>query len=101
VLLQARQSIFEETLSPQADDFPPGVEASGNLIVGPTIRGEEDHLSANHFKIRQRIFGGATAQFLLLGGREHYRVWARAWHREGLLDLHDAIREWIFNQIIR
>jgi hypothetical protein len=95
MFLQPSQSIFEKTLAPHADDLTPGVESSGDSIVGQTFGGEQDHSGADHLKIRQRILGGAAAQFPLLGGREHYRVSTGAWHREGVLTFHYAIREWI------
>jgi hypothetical protein len=93
MFFQARHSIFEETFAPHADDFPPGVETSGDSIVGQAFGGEQDHSGADHLKIRQRIFGSAAAQFPLFRGREHYRVWANAWHREDVLLPQDAIRE--------
>jgi hypothetical protein len=96
VFLQTRQSIFKETLAPHANDLAAGIEASGDSMVGPAIGGEENHLGADHLKIRQRILGGTAAQFLLLGGGEHYRIRASTWHRKSVLLFHDAIREWTF-----
>jgi hypothetical protein len=34
VFVQARQSVFEETLAPHTDNLTPGVESSGDSIVG-------------------------------------------------------------------
>lgn len=99
MFLQARQAVFEETLAPHADDLTPGVESSGDSIVGQTFGGEQDHPGANHLEIRQRILGSAAAQFLLFGGRELYREWAGSWHREGDPISHDAIREWTFQLV--
>jgi hypothetical protein len=78
MFLQARQAVFEETLAPHTDDLTPGVESSGDSIVGQTFGGEQDHPGANHLEIRQRILGGATAQFPLFGSREHDREWTGA-----------------------
>lgn len=96
MFLQARQAVCEEALAPHTDDLTPGVESSGDSIVGQTFGGEQDHPGANHLEIWQRILGGAAAQFLLFGGREFYREWAGAWHREDNLVYHDAIRERTF-----
>jgi len=61
VLLQARETVFEDTLAPHADDLTPGVESSGDLIVGQTVGGEQDHSGADHLEVRQRILGGSAA----------------------------------------
>jgi len=71
MFFQTRQSVFEETLAPHADNLTAAVEASGDLIVGTAFGGEQNHLGAEHLKIRQRILGGAAAQFPLFGGREY------------------------------
>ena len=96
MFFQPRQAILEETLAPHADDLAPGVESGGDLIVGQAFGGEEDHPGPDHLKIRQRILGGAPAQFPLFGGGEHYREWTGAWHRKSDLASQDAIREWIY-----
>jgi hypothetical protein len=96
VFFQSCQSIFKKTLAPHADHLAAGIEASGDSIIGPAFGGEENHLGADHLKIRQRIPGGAAAQFLLLGGGEHYRIRTGSWHREKVLTFHDAIRERTF-----
>ena len=90
---QTRQAVFEETLAPHSDGLTPGVESSGDSIVGQTLGGEQDHPGANHLEIRQRILGSTAAQFLFFCGRELYREWAGTWHREGNLAYYDAIRE--------
>jgi hypothetical protein len=61
MFLQARQAVFEETLAPHTDDLTPGVESSGDSIIGQTLGGEQDHPGANHLEIRQRILGSAAA----------------------------------------
>lgn len=71
MFLQARQSVFEETLPPHADDLTPGVESSGDSIVGQAFGGEQDHSGADYLEIRQRILGSTAAQFPLFGSREH------------------------------
>jgi hypothetical protein len=90
---QAGETVFEETLAPHADDFAPGVEPSGDLIVGQSFGREQDHPGADYLEIRQRILGRAAAQFPLFNGGKLYREWTGAWHREGNLDYHNGIRE--------
>jgi hypothetical protein len=50
--LQASEPVFEETLAPHADDLAPGVEPSGDLIVGQALGGKQDHSGADHLGIR-------------------------------------------------
>jgi hypothetical protein len=75
-LVQAGQSIFEEALSPHADDLATGVQASGDLIIGQTLSGKKYHPGAQHLKIRQRIFRGSAEQLAFFLRGQLYRVWA-------------------------
>jgi hypothetical protein len=61
---QAGKSLFKEALAPLADDFSPGIQASSDLIVRPTLGSVKDHFGAEHLKIWQRIFRGSALQFL-------------------------------------
>lgn len=66
---EAGQTLLEEPFAPQADDLAAGVETSGDLVVGQALGGKENHLGADHFKIRQRILGarGDGVHALLAG----------------------------------
>jgi hypothetical protein len=55
-VLQPRQPLFKESLSPPADNLPSSIQAFGNLIIAETFGGEQNHFRSKHLKIRQRIF---------------------------------------------
>ena len=60
---QSQQAFLKESLSPLANDFTAGVQASSDLVIGPAFGGVEDHSGANDLAIWQRIFGGYCFQF--------------------------------------
>jgi hypothetical protein len=80
VFLQASQSLFKKALTPLADDFAAGVQAAGDLVVGPTVGGMENHFGAEHLKVWQRIFGCSALQFLSFDCRKFDFVWAFSRH---------------------
>jgi hypothetical protein len=93
-LLEARQSILEETLAPLADHLAPRVQARGNLVVVHALGCHQDHLGSNNLEIRQRISGGTPIQ---LGGLVSSKLdTERALPRHAQLPVegshHDAIR---------
>src|SRR5512136_532688 len=49
--LQTGESLFEEAFAPLTDDFPPGVQATRDGVIGPTFGGVKDHFGAEHLKI--------------------------------------------------
>jgi hypothetical protein len=51
-LVQSRQSLFEEALSPHTDDFATSVKARGNLIIGEAISSQKYHSGAHDLEIR-------------------------------------------------
>jgi hypothetical protein len=55
---------MEEPFAPQAHHIAPDRECGGNLVVGATLGGEEDHLGAQHLEIWQRIFSRSAVQDL-------------------------------------
>lgn len=83
-LLQAGQAFLEKPLSPHADDFATSVESCGNLIVGQTTGRQQNHLGADDFKIRQRIFHGAAMEFIFFLGRQTDGEGTCSWQSESL-----------------
>jgi len=53
---------MKEALAPQAHDIAPYRERGGDLLIGATLGGEQDHLGAEHFKIWQRILARPVFQ---------------------------------------
>ena len=52
LLFEPRQAEIEETLSPFADDLPREVKPRGDAVVGETLSGVKNDLSANDIAIR-------------------------------------------------
>jgi hypothetical protein len=46
------EAIGEEPFPPPTDDLTAAVEASGNLVVAPSLGGQQDHLGSLNLKIR-------------------------------------------------
>jgi hypothetical protein len=63
VFFQPRQAFGKEAFPPQADDFPTGIQALGDLVIGKTLGSMEDHAGTQDLKIWQRIFCGSGFQF--------------------------------------
>jgi hypothetical protein len=53
---------MEDALAPQAHDVAAHRECRVDLVVGPTLGGEQDHLGAQNFEIRQRILARPILQ---------------------------------------
>ena len=70
--LQARQTLLKEAFAPLADDLTPGVQATGDVIVGQSFRRVEDHLGPKDLIIRQRILDHPTFEFGAFLRRELY-----------------------------
>ena len=83
-VFQTGQASLKESLSPHADDLPSGAEALGDLVVGETLVGEKNHLGADNYKIRQRIFIDASDEFLSLISCESDSVWTLERHGNAL-----------------
>jgi hypothetical protein len=84
-VFQTRQAPLKESLSPHADNLPSGTEAFGNLIVGKAFVSQKHHLGANYHKIRQRIFTGASSEFLSFMRCKSDLVWTLTRHSKTLL----------------
>src|SRR5215468_142554 len=52
MLFQPRETIREESFAPKRYHFTAGVEAGGDLVVGPASGGVQDHLGPLDLKIR-------------------------------------------------
>jgi len=37
MILKTRHAFFEKALAPEGHDFSPGMEASGDRVIGPTV----------------------------------------------------------------
>jgi len=79
-LFEPWRAFVEEALAPQAHDIAPHRERGGDLVIGTTFGGEENHLGAENLAIRQRILTRTVFQHrtFLLG--ETDREWAVSWH---------------------
>jgi hypothetical protein len=77
---QAGQALLEESFAPLTDDFPTGIQATGNLIIGPTLGGAKNHPGAENLKIWQRILCGPMLQFRSFLSREQDLERAVSWH---------------------
>jgi hypothetical protein len=71
-LFQPAEAFVEEAFAPLADNFAARIQPSRNDVVGQVFGRHEDNFGPEYLKIRQRIFGRAMAEFLLLIWREHY-----------------------------
>jgi hypothetical protein len=71
---------MEEALAPQTHDIATDREHGGDLVVGVTFGGKQDHLGAKHLEIRQRILTRADFQYLPFMPRETDREGAMSWH---------------------
>jgi hypothetical protein len=63
-----------------ADDFPAGIQATSDVVVGEALSRVEDHLGAEHLIIRQRIFDCPAFEFPPLLRREFDLEWADSRH---------------------
>src|SRR5688572_2640671 len=52
LFLKARQSVFEDTVAPFADDLARHIEAGGDEIVAEPVGGQQDDLRADDVSIR-------------------------------------------------
>jgi hypothetical protein len=51
-LVQTRQAFLKETLAPHGNDFATGIQTGPNLIIAPTLGGQQDDFGPNDLKIR-------------------------------------------------
>ncbi len=61
-VVQPREPSLEEALAPLGDHFSTTVQPLGDLVVSPSVRGQEDHLGSQDLEIRQRIFSCTSMQ---------------------------------------
>jgi hypothetical protein len=52
LFLQAGQTLFEEALTPLADDLAGRVQTRRDLVVGQTVGGIQDNPGSHHITIR-------------------------------------------------
>jgi hypothetical protein len=52
LLVQPRETLLKEALSPFADNPPRGIDTGSNYVIGQAISGKEDDLRANYVAIR-------------------------------------------------
>jgi len=78
--LQPGQALFEEAFAPLADDFPAGIQATSDVVVGEALRRVEDHLGTENLIIRQRILDRPAFEFPPLLRCEFDLEWADSRH---------------------
>jgi hypothetical protein len=78
-LFEPGKSFMKEALAPQAHDIAPYRERSGDLLIGATLGGEQDHL-AGDFEIWQRILTRPVFQHHPLVPGEPDREGTTPWH---------------------
>jgi len=62
MLVEARQTVIEEALAPQADDVAADGQCGSVLVIPEALgRGQHD-ARANHLKVWQRILAGETLE---------------------------------------
>ena len=76
-LVEARQALLKETFTPEADDLASDRHGRGDLVIGPPVGREQDHLGAEHIEMWQRIFSGTPLENLPLVRRKHDGIAAR------------------------
>src|SRR2546425_8504581 len=80
LFLQPRESLLEEALAPLRDDLARRVEASGDLVVGQSLRGVEDDLGAYDVRSEEHTSELQSLAYLvcrlLLEKKKMYRVLA-------------------------
>ena len=54
-VVEAREPPLEEALAPLGDHLSATVQLLGDLVVSPSVGGQEDHLGSQDLEIRQRI----------------------------------------------
>jgi len=62
MIVEAGHALLEKALAPEGHDLPPGMEASGDRVIGPAFGRQEDHLGADDLKMGARIGGGSLLQ---------------------------------------
>jgi hypothetical protein len=79
-LLQAWQALLKEAFAPKANDVAAHRERGGNLVIGQTLRSEEDHSGTKNNIIWQRIFPRPVFQELFFLRRQLDDIWAFSRH---------------------
>jgi hypothetical protein len=64
MIVEASHALLEKALAPEGHDLPPGMEASGDRVIGPAFGRQEDHRGADDLKMGSRIGGGSLLQHL-------------------------------------
>ena len=54
-VVEPREPSLEEALAPLGDHFSATVQLLGDLVVPPSVGGQEDHLGPQDVKVRQRL----------------------------------------------
>ena len=68
-----------------ADDFPAGIQATSDVVVGEALSRVEDHLGAENLIIRQRIFDRPAFEFSPFLRREFDTKWADSRHMASMV----------------
>jgi hypothetical protein len=66
------ETFQKESFAPLRDDITTGIQARGYFAVFQSLGSHQNYLGALDLKIRQRISGGAPAQFGAFRGRLHW-----------------------------
>jgi hypothetical protein len=80
MFFQPWEAVGKKALAPKRNHLTASVQTGGDLVVGHTFGGVENHFGTLDLKIRQRIFSRSPAQFGFLGRREYDRERARSCH---------------------
>ena len=80
VVVQPREPSCEEPLAPLGHHFSATVQLLSNLVVSPSVGGQENHLDPQDIKIRQRILSSASPQLRHLIGTQFDGIRTRPRH---------------------
>jgi len=61
-VIEAREPSLEEALAPLGDHFSATVQLVGDLVVSPSVGGQQDHLGSQDLEVRQRILSCTPLQ---------------------------------------
>ncbi len=78
--LKAGHALLEESLAPETDDITSDGEGRCDLLIGATLRRQQDHARSHHLNIWQRILAHPTLQDGSLARRQDYAVRAVTRH---------------------
>src|ERR1700674_2062981 len=78
--LKTGHALLEESLAPETDDITSDGEGGCDLIIGATLRRQQDHARSHDLKIWQRILARSTLQGIALARRQDDAVRAVTRH---------------------